>query len=525
MKKIFSIVIAMMIIFIARVDAANETAELVIFHTNDMHARVSHIDDNGQSIGLAEISAAVKNSKLKNPDTLWLDAGDTLHGMPRINISRGENMIALLNNSSLDAMSPGNHDYNYGATRLIELSKKFNFAILSANTVKQGTKKNVFKPYKIFKLPNNIKVGVFGLTTPETAYKSNPKNTEGIEFLNPIDQAKLMIKKLRPKCDVVIAVMHMGLDQSSEFTSDLIAKNVEGLGLDLIIDGHSHTALTEGLNIGDTLIAQTGWHGHKLGCVKLEIKDHKIISKSAELLDVEKVKKIAPKSDAVIEKTLAEIEERNEKLFSEVVAKSDRALTSDRLIVRRQESELGNLSADAFKWRTKADIAIVNGGGLRSDLPAGDITRGDIMSIFPFGNTIQVVEISGKTIREMLNHSVYGYPASFGGFLDVSGLTFTFDPLKPNDQRVEKIFVNGQPLDENKIYTMAANDFILAGGDDYDMLKNLKEVGEFETCEEILADYLNKVGMNGIEIGRIKTLNAVEMPDEVADGEEMKQAA
>lgn len=527
MKRLFSctlsLVMLIMIIMLPKVEAAKGTAQLVIFHTNDMHARVSSSDDSGQSIGLAEISAAVNVSRLQNPNTLWLDAGDTLHGMPRINISRGENMVTLLNETSLDAIAPGNHDYNYGATRLIELSKQLKATVLSANTVKSGTKKDIFKPYKIYKLPSGIKVGVFGLTTPETAYKSNPKNTEGIEFLNPVEQAQKMIKKLRSKCDVLIAVMHMGVDASSEFTSERIAN--EAPGIDLIVDGHSHTALPNGMNVGDTLIVQTGWHEYRLGCVKIDVDNHKITGMEAQLLDAETLMDIAPKPDSTVESTLNEIESRNEKLFGEVIAHSDRELSSNRLLVRRHESELGNLTADAFRWRTNADIAVVNGGGLRSDLPKGDVTRGDVMSIFPFGNTVQVALVKGKIIREMLEHSVFAYPASFGGFLDVSGLTFSYDPTQSAGHRVADIYVGNELLDEDKSYKLAANDFFFVGGDDYNMVKDVKIVGEFDTCEEVLTDYLNQVGMKDIEVGRIKLLKEVEIPDELPDGEEMKEAA
>ena len=211
MRRLFNLAISfamlLVLVILPKVEAANGTAQIVILHTNDMHARVSPTDDGGQSIGLAEISAAVNAIKLNNPNSLWLDAGDTIHGMPTINISKGENMVTLLNDTSLDAISPGNHDYNYGAARLIELSKQLNATVLSANTVKRGTTKNVFKPYKIYKMSNGVKVGVFGLTTPETAYKSNPKNTEGIEFLNPVEQAQKMIKKLHSKCESCIWVL------------------------------------------------------------------------------------------------------------------------------------------------------------------------------------------------------------------------------------------------------------------------------------------------------------------------------
>ena len=506
-KKFFGVLIALMI-FNVSICAADE---LVIFHTNDMHSRIQDTDESGQSIGLAEITSAVKTAKAKNPATLWFDAGDTLHGMPIITISKGENLVPLLNEAGLDAMTAGNHDFNYGSAQLEKLAKQLKFPLLDANVVRKKNGKLVFKPYKIFNV-NGIKVGVFGLSTPETAFKTNPKNVTTIEFLNPVDVSKEMIKKLRPKCDVLIAVMHMGVDASSEFTSERIARETDGI--DLIVDGHSHTALSEGLRIKDTLIVQAGCYEYRLGRATIEVENHKIISKKAELLDADEVKAICPTPNKKILDSLKEAQSKADKLLDEVVAHSDKELSSERLLVRRNESELGNLAADAMRWAAKSDIAIINGGGLRADLPEGDVKRRNTMAIFPFGNTLRIAEIKGATIREMLEHSVEYYPASFGGFLNVSGMTFSYDPSKPAKHRVEKIFVGGQPLDENKTYTIALVDFQTYGGDDYTMLKNLKIIGELGTCDEILADYLNEVGMKGIEVGRITRLVEVPITDE-----------
>lgn len=420
-------------------------------------------------------------------------------------------MIPLLNEAGLDAMSAGNHDFNYGSAQLEKIAKKLRFPILDSNIVRKSNGKNVFKSYKIFKL-DGIKVGVFGLSTPECAYKTNPNNVSTIEFLNPVETAQMMIKILRPKCDVVIAVMHMGVDASSEFTSERIARETQGI--DLIIDGHSHTVLTEGIRIGDTLIAQTGYYEHYLGRVTVEVENHKIVSKKAELLDADDVKQIAPVPDKKILALIADAAAQANKLLDEVVSHSDKNLSSYRLLVRRNESELGNLTADAFRWAAKSDIAIINGGGLRADLPAGEIKKRDILSIFPFGNTLRVAEIKGATIREMLEHSVEFYPASFGGFLDVSGMTFSYDPSKPAKHRVEEIFIGGTPLDENKTYTIALADFQTAGGDDYTMLANLKIVGELGNFDEIFTDYLNEVGMKDYAVGRITRLVEVPVPDE-----------
>lgn len=504
-------------------EAADGTAELIIFHTNDMHCRIVNTDDDGKSMGLAEMAAAVKAAKKKNFDTLWFDAGDTFHGMPRINISKGENLIPLLNLAGVDLFVPGNHDFNYGSDRLEWLAKKLKFPTLSANIVRKDTGETIFKPSKIFNLPNGITVGVFGLTTPETLHSTASKNTATIEFLNPVETAEKMIAELRPKCDVLICVMHMGVDENSEFTSKLIAQKTSGI--DLIVDGHSHTELPEGLTVGDTLIVQTGCYEHYLGRVKISLENHKIISKEAQLLSAAEVKKIAPKPDERIAKNIAKLEQSTKKYFSEVVAHSDRALTSNRFIVRRGESELGNLCADAFKWKANSDIAINNGGGLRADLTEGAVTRGDALAIFPFGNKLVKAEIAGKDIRAMLEHSVNYYPYPFGGFLNVSGITFAFDPTRPQGQRVENILVNGEPLDENKIYTIATTDFTATGGDGYEMLKNAKKLDEFNAIDEILADYLNKVGVKNVELGRIKNLHDLPMPKANNETEMARQAA
>ena len=305
--------------------------------------------------------------------------------------------------------------------------------------------------------------------------------------------------------------MHMGSLESYDINSMLIAQETEGI--DLIIDGHSHTELPQGLLVNNTLIAQTGCYGHYLGEVKIIVDDGKIISKTARLLNAEQVNAICNTPDKKVAKSLRRIEKQTQRYFNEVVTKSDRFLTAERTIVRRTEAEIGNLSADALRWRGSSDIAIMNGGNIRADLPEGNVTRENVLSIFPFGNKELKVEIDGATIKKMLEHSVSKYPYPFGGFLQVSGLTFTFNPDKPEGERVSEIFINNLPMDENKIYTMTTNPFLLSGGDGFDMLKHLKVIEEFETTEKIFEDYLSKVGIKDISLGRIKNLHEMPMPE------------
>ena len=473
---------------------------ITILHTNDIHARVQSTDDEGKTIGMDCLAGAIWAQKGADEDTLALDAGDTFHGLTLINLSRGSNMAMLMNLSGFDAMTPGNHDFNFGSQRLIELARILNFPVLSANLMDKDKTQYIFRPYKSYDF-NGVKVAVIGLSTPETAYKTNPFNVKDVAFTDPIAAAQELMPKLRASHDVVIGLMHMGLDKSSVVTTEQLVKAVPGF--DVIIDGHSHTTLPKGMKVGNTLICQTGRYGHALGKVELVVKDHKLRKAQASLLNRQGVEKLAKTPDEGVAQALQEINMQVKMETETVVAESPRELTAAREIVRTQESELGNLTADALRQATGADVAVVNGGNLRTSLPAGKITKGAVLDVFPFNNRVLTLAVDGKTLKSMLELSVQYLPAAFGGFLDVSGMTFTVDTKAPAGQRVSEVKVQGQPLAESKNYTVAVNDFTAFGGDGYEMLKGAQLKGDFGSLEDIFVEYLQKNGLQGIEVGRI----------------------
>jgi len=473
---------------------------ITILHTNDIHARVRSTDNEGKTIGMDWLAGAIWAQKGADKDTLALDAGDTFHGLMFINLSQGSNMARLMNLSGYDAMTPGNHDFNFGSQRLIELAGMLNFPVLSANLMNKDKTQYIFRPYKSYEF-NGVKVAVIGLSTPETAYKTNPLNVKEVAFTDPIAVARELMPKLRASHDVVIGLMHMGIDKSSVVTTEQLAKAVPGF--DIIIDGHSHTTLPKGMKVGNTLICQTGCHGQALGKVELVVKDHKLRKAQASLLNRQGVEKLAKMPDEGVAQALQEISTQVKMETETVVAESPRTLTAAREIVRTQESELGNLAADALRQATEADVAMVNGGSLRTALPAGKITKGAVLDIFPFNNRVITLAVDGKTLKSMLELSVQYLPATFGGFLDVSGVNFTVDTKAPAGQRVSAVMVQGQPLEEGKTYTVAVNDFTAAGGDGYNMLKGAQVKGDFGPLEDIFVAYLQKNGLQGIELGRI----------------------
>ena len=473
---------------------------ITILHTNDIHARVQSTDDEGKTIGMDWLAGAIWAQKGADEDTLALDAGDTFHGLTLINLSRGSNMAMLMNLSGFDAMTPGNHDFNFGSQRLIELARILNFPVLSANLMDKDKTQYIFRPYKSYDF-NGVKVAVIGLSTPEIAYKTNPFNVKDVAFTDPIAAAQELMPKLRASHDVVIGLMHMGLDKSSVVTTEQLVKAVPGF--DVIIDGHSHTTLPKGMKVGNTLICQTGQYGHALGKVELVVKDHKLRKVQASLLNRQGVEKLAKTPDEGVVQALQEINMQVKMETETVVAESPRELTAAREIVRTQESELGNLAADALRQATGADVAVVNGGNLRTSLPAGKITKGAVLDVFPFNNRVLTLAVDGKTLKSMLELSVQYLPAAFGGFLDVSGMTFTVDTKAPAGQRVSEVKVQGQPLAESKNYMVAVNDFTAFGGDGYEMLKGAQLKGDFGSLEDIFVEYLQKNGLQGIEVGRI----------------------
>lgn len=466
---------------------------ITIVHTNDTHARIK---DN---VGFAKIATKVKELRKNLPGLLVLDAGDTFHGQTIATINKGESIVDVMNAIGYDAMVPGNHDFNYGQDRLVELKGMAKFPILSANIVKaDGT--TLLEPYTI-KEVNGVKIGIFGLSTPETSYKTHPDNVKGLTFKNPIETAKAMVAELKDKTDIIIALSHLGLDGSSEFTSEMVAQQVSGI--DIIVDGHSHTVLNEGKKVNDTLIVQTGEYDNNLGTVNFTYKDGKINIINAKLFNKDDLGSIA--ADAELLEVVKDVEEENKKVTEVVVGKTDVKLLGERDNVRTGETNLGNLITEAMLKVTGADIAFTNGGGIRASIDVGDITKGEVITVLPFGNYVVVKEVKGSDILAALELGVKDYPKASGGFPHIAGMTFKFDPAKASGSRVFEVKINGVLLDKNKTYKMATNDFTAAGGDNYTMFKLYPILGEYDALDVVLADYIQKYGTANIKVdGRVQ---------------------
>lgn len=462
------------------------TKTITIVHTNDTHSRIE--SDTG--MGFAKIAAKINELRAAkgSENVLVLDGGDTLHGLPIATISQGDSIVKLLNAIGYDAMTPGNHDFNYGQERLVALSKKMDFPLIAAN-VKKADGTTLLLPYTIKEVAG-VKIGIFGLATPETTYKTHPKNVQGLTFADPSQSAKAMVAELQGKTDVIIALAHLGLDESSTYTSEKVASEVAGI--DLIIDGHSHTLLTEGKKVKDTLIVQAGEYGKALGIVNLTLDADKKVSFSPTLYTKENADTLIP--DEKVATLINELKADFDTLTGEKIGSTPVKLIGEREFVRTGETNLGNLITHAMLTATGADIALTNGGGIRASIESGDITKKNIITVLPFGNYIVTLNVTGQEILAALEVGVTGYPEPAGSFPHVGGMTFTLNKSKAPGSRISDVKIKGKALDPSAVYALATNDFIAAGGDGYTMFSDNAVTGNYPALDEAVMSYINTYG-------------------------------
>lgn len=476
----------------------DEVDELTILHTNDMHGFFKYGKYDG--MGAPLLATKMKMMRALSDNTLVLDGGDALQGANLVTLTKGEQGVRIMNALGYDAMAVGNHEFDYGQEQLLKLDDLLNVPLLAAN-IEKADGSTLLQPY-IIKEMDGYKVGIFGLSTPETTWKSHPKNSEGLTFVDPKVSAAAMVKELEDKVDVIIAVAHLG--NEGEYTSESVVKAVDGI--DVIIDGHSHTEYPEGLKVNNTLIVQAEEKTKNLGIAKLAIKDGEVVDSVAYMFTKSEAMVLTP--DAEIEALIEDIDEVNAPVENQLVATSPLELTGEREIVRTQECGLGNLIAESMLYVSGADVALTNGGGIRSTLPKGDVTKGNVLEVLPFGNTVTVIEVTGADIKAAIEHGVSDFPTTKGAFPHVAGMTVEFDASKEAGSRVVKIMIGDKALDESKTYKLVTSDYLASPGDGYDMFGGKKVVAEYNTQDVELIKYINEVGFDKAKVdGRMKEIS------------------
>ncbi|MPM22692.1 hypothetical protein SDC9_69150 [bioreactor metagenome] len=488
------------------------TGSLVILHTNDTHG--ADLAVAGTSIGTAGVAQLKKDYEARGAEVLLLSAGDAVQGTPLVNLSQGASAVEFMNAAGYDAMAAGNHEFDWGYDNLKSLVADMDFPFLAANILDTATKKPVFQANKIFETKAG-KVGVFGLATPETMTKAHPDKVKGLTILMGDElfaSAQAQVKELKDAgCDLIIALGHLGIDEESagNRSTDLLAKVT---GIDLFIDGHSHSVLDGNAKenqIGGTMLVSTGTALANVGAVTY--KDKQLTAKLISAADYSA-------ADSEVAALVATVNDKVEAQLSAKFAETKVLLNGERSPgVRTQSTNLGNFAADAILWSARqflgdsaVDAAITNGGGIRASIKVGDVTMKDMKTVFPFGNAVTTISVTGAQLLEALEAATYCTPTAVGAFPQVSGLTFTIDttveyengPLYPDSTyhapakpgtRVLNVTVGGKPLDLEKTYVIATNDFTAAGGDTYYVFKGLPSYNTTVALEDALVNYTAKV--------------------------------
>lgn len=472
--------------------------DLNIFHTNDIHGGV---DEN---IGFAKFKYFINlaNEYTRAEGYLVLDAGDIFHGTPFATVELGESVAQVLKVVGYDAMSPGNHDFNYGQDRLVELGKVADVELLAAN-VKTIEGKLRYGDCFVKEI-GGMSVGLFGLTTPETVTKTNPENVVGLTFGTEeeiVAEAKLMVQVLQERgVDVIIGLMHMGIDTDSRIKSTTIASQVDDI--DLIIDGHSHSELNQYEIVNGTILTSTGEHFKNVGVVTIQydLMADEIIKLVPHQISMKQLEKC--EEDTEVKSVIDRIKNNQKSILEEVIGTTAIKLEGGRSSVLNGHTNLGHLLTAAMLNETQADISLINGGTIRDSIDVGMVTKGDVLKVLPFSNHIVTVEMTGKQLIEILNK---GLVIGSGRFLHFAGLLVEAKLVQeagcPDRYEVLSVQFNQQPLELTQTYVVAMNDFMVAGGDDYQMSQSSNLLNSFGTLDEALISYVK-------EYGEIAILNA-----------------
>lgn len=514
----------------------NEEKDTVILHTNDVHGRI--VEEKGV-IGDAKLATVIEQERAKsNQTTLVVDAGDAFQGLPISNSTKGEARAEILNQMQYDAMAVGNHEFDFGLDEVKKYKEILKFPLLSSNTYVNGAR--LFEASTIVDKDKTVEGDEFvviGVTTPETATKTHPKNIKGVTFTDPISEVNKVIEEVQAKARAegkdykhYVVLAHLGVDTTTPVEwrgstlAEALSKNPRLKGKRVtVIDGHSHTV--ESTTYGDNVTYnQTGSYLHNVG--KITYKSRQLLGNPTQIAAA--VAKKLP-ANPTVEKLVKDIKQKYDaKNAVEVVSNSPVELNGDRENVRVRETNLGNVVADSLYqygqtgFSHPTDIAVTNGGGLRETIAKGKpITKGNVIAVLPFGNTISQIQVTGQQVLDMFEKSLgsilqvdkdgkkvldeNGQPLlePSGGFLQVSGLKVYYDTNLPSGKRVLVIQVKKRTtgrydlLDLAKTYYLATNDFLAAGGDGYTMLGGAREEGP--SMDAAFEEYLKTADLTQYE--------------------------
>ena len=426
---------------------------ITLLQVNDVY--VMEPVDEGRRGGLARLATLIKRIRRDNPATLVALAGDLISPSAVSALLRGQHMVAGMNAVGLDLATFGNHEFDFGPAVLVERMRESAFTWLSANVLdtRSGRPFGGARSELVLTLAG-VRVGLFGLTTPDTAKTANAG--PAVEFRDPIATARTVSGEMRKDhVQLVVAVTHQ------DMASDRAMAATRGVDVDVVLGGHEHEPLVA--EEGRTLIVKAGSDARYL--VQVDVwfaSDGTLRERSWTFHEVS----ARIPEDPEVAKLVAAYAERIGRDLDAVIGHTSTPLDARRGPLRTRETNIGDFVADAMRGALGADVALMNGGGIRSDriVPPGPLTRRDVVNLVPFNNAVMVLEMTGARLREAVEFGLVDREREGGQFLQVSGLTLTFDPRRPRGDRVIDARVGDAPLDPQRTYRVAVVDFLARGG-------------------------------------------------------------
>ncbi len=481
---------------------------LTILHTNDFHARFEPIsrfdstcsaEDNtaGECFGgTARLVTAMAEARARSNNSILVDGGDQFQGTLFYTYYKGAAAAEFMNKLGYDAMTVGNHEFDDGPEVLRGFIDTVEFPVLMSNADVSAEPLLADAIQKSVVLEQGgDRIGLIGLTPQDTDELASPG--PNVTFSDPAAAVQAEVDRLTAEgVNKIIVLSHSG------YNTDLrIAENTTGV--DVIVGGHSNTLLgdMEGAAgayptmVGDTAIVQAYAYGKFLGELNVTFDDAGVIT---EAVGQPLIMDAAVTEDEATVARVAELAQPLDEIRNQVVAEAADKLTGDRSVCRAMECDMGNLIADAMLARVKdqgIDIALQNSGGIRADIDAGEITKGEVLTVLPFQNTLSTFQVTGETLLAALENSVSQHADGAGRFLQVAGMTYAADLSKEPGSRITEVMVGGEPLDPAKTYGVVSNNFVRNGGDGFSMFTDAMNAYDFgPDLADVVSEYLAAQG-------------------------------
>lgn len=503
LKKISRYVLCML--FLTMTLFAKVT-KIDVISFNDFHGNVAEdTRAKGKNIGMAKMVGYVNAAREENPNTIVVSGGDNYQGTAISNLTFGAPVSKMMKSMKVVASAVGNHEFDWGSERIAKWAEEGNFDYLASNIYDKTTKEPVTwaKPYKIVDV-DGVKIAFIGLATEQTKYQTKVEFVKNIDFKPAEEAANYWIKYLKSgkaaegTPEVIIALTHIPSmqDKDSVITGEELDRLTKVEGLDAVVTGHSHRTVSGTMN--GKPVVQAYKYGRALGKLHIVMEDGKVKEITPEVDMVSKAK-----SDIIEDSTMKEQLAKQTAELKEVLGEKLGTLKEDLVHDRKGSlTPLGYWATDVMRKATNTQVGLTNGGGLRRTLFKGDITMGDLYEIMPFDNQLVVVKVKGKDLKALIDH---GIDADFMTDGQFAGLKVVYDPAKEYEHKIVKITLeDGTPIEDEKIYTLVTNDFIVTGGDRYDFSNAIEVKDLFVPIRDALVDNIKANG--GIAIPDISEI-------------------